>query len=124
MSAWIAKPQRPDTDFLRFVQALTLRHPQLPPLLCHRLARGYGSRVEALLGEGTLGAEVAPGLFEAELNYLHAHEWACTADDVLWRRTKLGLHLSATERAAVAAWCAAHWQQPAATAPVEEGAWN
>ncbi len=125
LSAWIAKPQRPDTDFLRFVQALALRHPHLPPLLCHRLARGYGSRVDTLLGDGELGAEVAPGLFEAELHYLHSHEWARSADDVLWRRTKLGLHLSADQRAVVAAWCAAHWQQPAAaTAPVEEGAWN
>ena len=75
----------------------------LPAPLCQRLARGYGSRVGKLLGAGALGAEVAPGLFEAELNYLHTHEWARTADDVLWRRTKLGLHLNAAERAAVAA---------------------
>ena len=49
-----------------------------------------------LLGTATaLGAEVAPGLHEAELRYLHDHEWARSADDVLWRRSKLGLHLSA-----------------------------
>jgi ABC-type sulfate/molybdate transport systems ATPase subunit len=41
------------------------------------------------------GPEVVPGLHEAELNYLHRHEWARSADDVLWRRSKLGLHLSA-----------------------------
>jgi len=52
---------------------------------------------------------VAPGLFEAELNYLHKHEWARTADDVLWRRTKLGLHMSAADRERVAAWCNARW---------------
>ena len=77
--------------------------------MCWRLARCYGSRVEMLLGDAGLGAQVAPGLHEAELNYLHAHDWARSADDVLWRRTKLGLHLNDGERAAVAAWCAARW---------------
>ncbi len=127
LAGWIGEPQRPDTDFLRFTQALALRHPQLPPSLCKRLARGYGSRVERLLGDGDLGKMVAPDLFEAELHYLHAHEWARSADDVLWRRTKLGLHYDAAERAAVADWCAAHWHTGAARAgpmPVEERAWN
>jgi len=101
----------------------------LPAPLCRRLARGYGARAGKLLGAGTLGAEVAPGLFEAELNYLHEHEWARTAEDVLWRRTKLGLHFSAAERAAVAHWCAAHWPPVAAQAdagqlPVKEKAWS
>jgi len=110
LSAWIGAPLRPDTDIARFVQALALRHPQLPETLRVRLAHAYGSRVDVLLGSGsTLGAEVAPGLFEAELSYLHDHEWARNADDVLWRRSKLGLQLSATERGAVAGWCDAHW---------------
>jgi glycerol-3-phosphate dehydrogenase len=94
--------------FERHVRALQLRHPELAPVLCRRLARGYGSRAAALLAGG-LGAEVAPGLFEAELAYLHQHEWARCADDVLWRRTKLGLHLSEAQRAAVATWCTTHW---------------
>jgi glycerol-3-phosphate dehydrogenase len=77
-----------------------------------------------LLAPG-LGREVAPGLFEAELNYLHQHEWARTADDVLWRRSKLGLHLSAAQRADVAAWCASHWDDSVApTARTTESAWN
>jgi len=77
-----------------------------------------------------LGAEVAPDLYEAELNYLHAHEWARSADDVLWRRSKLGLHLTPAQRAAVAEWCAAHWPDaiapaaPATTRPTPETAWN
>jgi len=122
LSGWIGAAQRPDTDFARFVQALSLRHPHLPEALCHRLARCYGARVETLLGSGDLGAEVAPGLFEAELAYLHTHEWALTAEDVLWRRTKLGLHLTAAERAGVAAWCVAHW--PAVVATTPERAWS
>ena len=115
LSAWIGPAQRPDTDFARFAQALALRHPQLPAGVCHRIARAYGARVELMLASGTLGAEVAPGLYEAELDYLHAREWARSADDVLWRRSKLGLHLNATQRAAVADWCRAHWPNAAAS---------
>jgi glycerol-3-phosphate dehydrogenase len=113
LSAWIGAAQRPDTDFARFAQALAARHPELPPALCGRLARAYGARAELILERGTLGAEVAPGLFEAELDYLYTHEWARSADDVLWRRSKLGLHLSAAQRAAVDAWCQARWADTA-----------
>ena len=47
---------------------------------------------------------MAPQLFEAELNYLRRFEWARSGEDVLWRRSKLGLHLGAEQRAAVVAW--------------------
>jgi glycerol-3-phosphate dehydrogenase len=65
--------------------------------------------VNLILRDTVPGREVVPGLFEAELHYLHDHEWARTADDVLWRRTKLGLHLSPAQRDTVAAWCQVHW---------------
>ena len=107
LSGWIGPAQRPDTDLRRFAQALALRQPDLPAPLVQRLARDYGSRVEQLLSGG-LGEEVAPGLYEAELRYLHAKEWARSADDVLWRRTKRGLHLSTAQRETVADWCATH----------------
>ena len=51
-----------------------------------------------------LGAEVAPGLFERELRFLQDNEWAVSAEDVLWRRSKLGLHYTAEEREQVARW--------------------
>jgi glycerol-3-phosphate dehydrogenase len=127
LSGWIGAPSRPDTDFERFVQVLAQRQPALPAAVRRRWARAYGSRVALLLESGPLGAEVAPGLHEAELHYLHGHEWARSADDVLWRRSKLGLHYGAAERAAVARWCAAHWQDDGAVpgpAPREERAWN
>jgi glycerol-3-phosphate dehydrogenase len=126
LSAWIGPAQRPDTDFLRFVQALSLRHPDTPQPLLQRLARAYGARIEMLFAGDGLGAEVVPGLHEGELRYLHEHEWAGSADDVLWRRGKLGLHLGEAERAAVADWCAAHWQGAAAgsTAKAMERAWS
>jgi len=114
LSHWIGAPTQPDTDIRHFEQALAARQPLLSPALCRRLARSYGSRVEVLLADG-LGEAVVPGLHEAELHYLHAHEWARTADDVLWRRSKLGLHLDATQRAAVADWCGVHWGRKAAS---------
>ncbi|HEV7576287.1 MAG TPA: glycerol-3-phosphate dehydrogenase [Caldimonas sp.] len=124
LSGFIGRPQRPDTDFTRFEQALALRHPELPGALRHRLARAYGARVETLLGGAGLGAAVAPGLHEGELRYLHDHEWARGADDVLWRRSKLGLHLGDEDRAAVAHWCEAAWRPQGNAAAAPERAWN
>ena len=120
LGPWIGPPTRPDTDFERFEQAARRRFPQFPATVLHRLARAYGARLERVIGDGeAIGAEIAPGLFECELRYLHDHEWARSADDVLWRRSKLGLHYSADERGAVAAWCAAHWDVAAVTWPRE-----
>ena len=104
LSAWIGPPQRPDTDIARFITELARRAPQVPATVRTRWARCYGARVGLLLAAGTLGAEVAPGLFEAELNYLVQHEWARCADDLLWRRTKLGLHLGPADQARVTVW--------------------
>jgi len=110
LDPWIGPARRPDTDFERFEQAVRRRYPQRSADVLHRLARAYGARIDRVIGDaGAPGAEVAPGLFECELRYLHDHEWARSADDVLWRRSKLGLHYGAEERAAVAAWCAVHW---------------
>ncbi len=99
-------------DFDAFLVALTTRHPWLAPTLAARLARAYGTRVEILLGDaqsmGSLGAELAPGLHEAELAYLQREEWACTADDVLWRRSKLGLHGAAAAAGAIQRWLDDH----------------
>ena len=118
LSAWIGAAQRPDTDFSRFVHAVLHKHPALGAALAHRLARAYGSRLELVLGR-PLGTEVAPGVFEAELHYLNEHEWARSAEDVLWRRSKLGLHLSQAERGAVASWCEQHWATPATVNPAD-----
>ena len=108
LSAWIGPPRRPDEDFERFVDALRRRHGWLPAPMARRLARAYGSRVDRVLGEAdtleALGDEIAPGLRAAELRYLRRDEWATCADDVLWRRSKLGLHYGAAERERVARW--------------------
>ena len=114
LSAYIGPADRPDADFERFVRVLAVRHPDIPAALLRRWAHGHGSRIGLLFTPQGLGLEVAPGLFEAELHCLHDHEWARCADDVLWRRTKLGLHLTPAQREAVARWCEAHWGASAA----------
>ncbi|XHS79257.1 glycerol-3-phosphate dehydrogenase [Burkholderiaceae bacterium UC74_6] len=102
LADWIVPSGRPDADFERFLSALTSRHAALPPALLRRLARAYGGRVERVLAH--LGAEVAPGVFEGELHHLVQSEWAQTLDDVLWRRSKLGLVLDPAQQQAVAHW--------------------
>ncbi len=61
-----------------------------------RFARTYGTRAlrisNYLAPDGTMGKALVGGLTEAEIRYLVAEEWAMTAEDILWRRTKLGLH--------------------------------
>jgi glycerol-3-phosphate dehydrogenase len=108
LSGWIGAPGVPADAFARFVAEVRRRYRWLAPAVALRLARAYGSRIEYILGgaaaPSALGAEVAPGLYEAELDYLRREEWAATAEDVLWRRSKLGLHYSAEQRAAVAGW--------------------
>ncbi|MGU3391198.1 glycerol-3-phosphate dehydrogenase [Sphingomonas sp. M1A8_2b] len=86
----------PDADFDRFVGELTAGRPGLPPALLHRLARAYGTEVDALLGDATdaaaLGEDFGGGLTRCEVDYLIAREWAQTSEDILYRRGKLGLH--------------------------------
>jgi glycerol-3-phosphate dehydrogenase len=85
--------------FLAWLDEVAAWMPQ--PLLA-RLSRAYGTRMRDLIGESTslnqLGRHLCAGLYEAELRYLREREFARTADDILWRRTKLGLHISAAEK--------------------------
>jgi glycerol-3-phosphate dehydrogenase len=82
---------------------------RLPPPLLLRLSRAYGTRVQRLLGDGpALGRHFGAGLYEAEVRYLIEHEFARTADDIAWRRTKLGLRMSQAEQQSLAAWIEAH----------------
>jgi glycerol-3-phosphate dehydrogenase len=126
LSGWIGVPGRrsnPDSDRQRFTQALQQRYPQVAPAVLKRWARLYGSRVELLMHDGA-GAEIVPGVHEAELRYLVQHEWACRANDILWRRTKLGLHLDERQRAAVATWCEAHVPDPGLEKSLLEKSWS
>lgn len=91
-----------DADFNTFLTNFRADYPWLPAGLAERLAHGYGTRANAVVGAAQslagLGEELMPGFFEAELAYLCAQEWVEDADDVLWRRTKLGLWTSREDR--------------------------
>lgn len=88
----------PARDLRSYAQDLSERRGQLSPDLLHRLVHTYGTRTERIL-EGVqstadLGEDFGAGLHAREVDYLVANEWARTADDILFRRTKLGLHVS------------------------------
>ncbi|MDF2493801.1 glycerol-3-phosphate dehydrogenase [Sphingomonas sp.] len=100
--AWTAGAVLPggdmaDADFDRFLAGLVARRPALPPALLRRLARAYGTRTDDLLGHAQtvsdLGTPFGGDLYQAEVDYLIAQEWARTSEDVLFRRSKLGLHV-------------------------------
>jgi glycerol-3-phosphate dehydrogenase len=95
----------PVTGFDRLAEDLRRGYPGLDPALVCRLARAYGTRARTILGDARtdadLGRAFGSGLTEAEVRYLVEQEWARTAADVLWRRTKLGLRLGAEETAAL-----------------------
>ena len=87
-------------------------YPFLTPAHASRLAHAYGTRAGKLLGNAKsmadLGQAFGATLTESEVRYLMSVEWACTAEDIVWRRSKLGLRLSAAEIAAIDHWISAH----------------
>jgi glycerol-3-phosphate dehydrogenase len=84
-------------DLPGFEAEMARRHPWLVPATLRRLVRAYGSDLDTLLdgasGPNAMGEEYGAGFTERELDWLVAKEWARTAEDVLWRRSKLGLHM-------------------------------
>ncbi|MGF7005927.1 glycerol-3-phosphate dehydrogenase [Aminobacter sp. BE322] len=91
------------TAFDAEVAKLKAAYPFLDMRLARRLTRLYGTRAKALLGlaksEADLGRNFGADLYEAEVRYLVDKEWAVTADDILWRRTKRGLKLGKDQKA-------------------------
>lgn len=120
LSEIIGAPRRPDIDIKLFIERMTERLPYLDPALVRRYARSYGSCMLRMLAGvkhlADMGRQIAPHLYEVELRHLVEREWARTADDVLWRRTKLGLHMTPVQRDAVRDWMHAH--VPAAKTPI------
>lgn len=99
-------------DFDAFLARFQQAHPWLAPALARRYARAYGSRaVRVLAGAASmaeLGAQLVPGLHEAEARYLADVEWARSSEDILWRRSKLGLRCQAADVARLQQWLAGH----------------
>ena len=88
----------PDADFDRFLAELRRARPWLPEALAHHYARLYGTRAKDVLNGARdlagLGRHFGGLLYQCEIDYLRRAEWAQTAEDVLDRRTKHGLHLT------------------------------
>ena len=107
---WTAKTPLPGGDFLwdaiETRVAQTLRAwPFLDEAEAWRLVRAYGTRVERVMGDAKRREDAGPWfgpLSAAEVRYLMTHEWARLSDDVLWRRSKLGLRFTREERARLA----------------------
>lgn len=85
-------------DFGVFLADVRRRWPFLDESVARRMARAYGSRISAILADARsaddLGTHFGAGLHAREVDYLIRHEWARCADDILWRRSKLGYYLS------------------------------
>ncbi len=98
----------PDADFESFVTKLQRTYPWMAPGLLHHLARCYGTLSSDVAGPASsakeLGKHFGGDLYEREVDYLRTREWAVTAEDVLYRRTKHGLHLTPAQRDAVASY--------------------
>jgi glycerol-3-phosphate dehydrogenase len=97
-----ARGEHGQAAFKRWLENLLVREAHYDPAIIKRLAHTIGAPTQALLAAG-LGRNLG-GVFEAELDYFRSHEWASSSADVLWRRTKLGLHLDASAQAEVARW--------------------
>lgn len=99
-------------EFGQFVQGLQREYAWLPAPLVARYARAYGTRIHQLLDGradvAAMGEEIAAGLYAAEVDYLRRHEWAASAADILWRRSKLGLHLPRETADRLDAWLLQH----------------
>lgn len=85
-------------DFDGFVKDQQEKYDWMPSAMIERYARAYGTRMDRFLdgatGMDSLGCHLGDDVYQAEIDYLREREWAVTAEDVLWRRSKLGLHIS------------------------------
>jgi len=109
-NAWTARAPLPGGDFPvdgfdDLVENLAGDYPFLDDRWARRLVRAYGTDARALLGDAKriedLGSDFGATLTEAEIGWLIDREYARTADDVVWRRSKLGLRLDAQQQAAI-----------------------
>lgn len=114
---WTAEVAMPGGDFPvdgvpRLIADLEAKYPFLDPFWSRRLIRAYGTDAADILeGASTaedLGTSFGASLTEREIRWLMAHEYARRADDVVWRRSKLGLRLTADQIATLDAWMQAN----------------
>jgi glycerol-3-phosphate dehydrogenase len=99
------------TTFADFRDNLLTSYPWLPEKTALRYAKNYGTRTKLILNHtqslADLGQDFGAGLYQKEIEYLLKYEWAKSAEDILWRRSKLGLHFNPQEITQLAYWLAA-----------------
>jgi len=103
--AWTAQAALPGSEFSDRDEAkreLFERYREVPAPVLQGIFRRHGTLGAQVLGDGRLGEHYGAGLTEREVAYFAEREWARGADDVLWRRTKCGLHMTEAQRARVA----------------------
>ncbi|MEO1990229.1 MAG: glycerol-3-phosphate dehydrogenase [Martelella sp.] len=97
-----------NADYETFRDRMKTDYSWMPAALRRHYGRLYGTAIADIVGSADslegLGRHFGGDLYEAEARYLVEHEWARTAEDVLWRRTKHRLHLSDAEQAAFTVW--------------------
>jgi glycerol-3-phosphate dehydrogenase len=104
---WTDRAALPGSDFgarsrVAARDAFFARHSQIPTSTLRGIFRRHGTRADEVVGDGRLGEDFGAGLSERELRYFVDQEWARTAEDVLWRRTKCGLLMTEAQRQRVA----------------------
>lgn len=108
VSAPLPGGDMPNADYDLFRQTLKTNFPWMPRELRDYYGRRYGTRTAMIAGEANglsdLGRHFGGTLYEAEVRYLVAHEWALSAEDVIWRRTKHRLTMTEAEQVAFATW--------------------
>jgi len=103
--AWTAAAPLPGSDFASRAEAqreVFERYRSLPHPVVRAVFRRHGAQTPSVLGDGELGEDYGGGLTERELRHFLEHEWASSAEDVLWRRSKCGLHMTEAQRRRVA----------------------
>jgi len=103
--AWTGQARFAGSDFADRETAkreLQQRYSQVPPNVLQGVFRRHGVLAAQVLGDGVLGEYYGAGLTEREVGYLMEREWARSAEDVLWRRTKCGLRMTEAQRSRVA----------------------
>ena len=104
---WTGGAALPGSDFgtqsrVAVRDAFFARHAQVPTPTLRGIFRRHGTVADEVVGDGRLGEDFGAGLTERELRYFIEHEWARSAEDVLWRRTKCGLLMTEAQRRRVA----------------------
>jgi len=121
---WTASAPLPGGDFAvdgfdALVASVDANHPYLPQGLALRLVRAYGTDTHHILSEITsaedLGSDFGAGIYAPELDWVMAHEWVSSAEDFVWRRTRLGLKLNDKQIGAIDNYIRSHCTEMSAT---------